>query len=94
MSFQKGELTREGFRYVDWRYQPWQGVHWVGVHPKRRAVILGRRGWLLGMLRHEHVQGSHFTGHDLEAQRVEMTYPGSHSRFHSLQCSIVERAGQ
>lgn len=30
---------------------------------------------------------------DLEAQRVEMTYLGSHSRFHSLQC-IVEGLGQ
>lgn len=26
--------------------------------------------------------------------RVEMTYPGSHSRFHSLQCGIVEGLGQ
>lgn len=93
-NFQKGELTREGFKVCGLEVPALAGVHWVGVHPKRRAVILVGMATRDAEGADEHVQGSHFTGHDLEAQRVEMTYPRSHSRFHSLQCSIVEGLGQ
>lgn len=39
----------------------------------------------------EHGQGNHFTGHDIEAQREEMTHPGSHGTFTA--CSVVLWSG-
>lgn len=67
-NFQKGELTQEGFKVCGLEVPALAGVLWVGVHPKRRAVVLvGMAAWDAEGP-DEHVQGSHFTGHDTEAQ--------------------------
>lgn len=38
-NFQKGEVTREGFKVCGLEVPALAGVHWVGVHPKCRAVV-------------------------------------------------------